>query len=167
MDTVSAQSGVELKRIEQVVDHDLIDPNLLELAHWCRHYYCFPPGELINLLLPVALRRVKPFRQPPPDGLALTEAGSRADLARAPKQADIRSRLEQGPKARDELLEAGASAALLRRMQSDGLVQPVAAPMERALVPGPDLNAEQRTAVAAILRARRQYSAFLLAGVTR
>jgi len=162
----SAQSGVELKRIEQVVDHDLIDPNLLELAHWCRHYYCFPPGELINLLLPVALRRVKPFRQPPPDGLALTEAGSRADLARAPKQADIRSRLEQGPKARDELLEAGASAALLRRMQSDGLVQPVAAPMERALVPGPDLNAEQRMAVAAILRARRQYSAFLLAGVT-
>ncbi len=162
----SAETGIELKRIEQVLDPDLIDSDLLELAQWCRHYYCFPPGELVNLLLPGALRRVKPFRPPPPGGLALTESGIAANLSHAPKQAQVRDRLALGPQSRDELLAEGVSTAVLRRMQADGLIQPVTDPMERRRIAGPELNSEQRQAVAALLRMRRRFGAFLLAGVT-
>ncbi|TVQ28487.1 MAG: primosomal protein N' [Wenzhouxiangella sp.] len=155
-----------LKPIERVLDSALIDESLLALFAWCRRYYACAPGEAVNLLLPGALRRVKPFREPNPDYIDLTTKGRAADLARAPRQAEVVSLLQHGALKRADLKEAGIGADILRRMLSDGLVEAIDCPPALASEPGPNLNEEQRAAAAAILRSRNRFAALLLAGVT-
>jgi primosomal protein N' (replication factor Y) (superfamily II helicase) len=161
-----ASTDGELKPIEQVLDERLIDPGLIELIEWCSRYYGFAPGEAVNLLLPGALRRIRPFRPPPPEAFALTAAGRDAKLDRAPRQAEIRRWLESGPVSRETLLTRGGSAATLARMHDAGLVHAVPGPLECEQQCGPELNLEQRQAVAAILHQRHGFAALLLAGVT-
>ena len=52
-----AEDATGLKKIDQVLDDGLIDSSTLRVASWAVRYYCCPPGELVNLLLPPALRR--------------------------------------------------------------------------------------------------------------
>jgi primosomal protein N' (replication factor Y) (superfamily II helicase) len=154
-----------LKPIERLLDARLIAPALLELIDWCARYYAFAPGEAVNLLLPGALRRTREFREPPPGAYELTEKGLEAPLERAPRQAEIRDLLAAGPKAREELLEH-AGTEVLRRMEAGGLIGASDSDPQPEAVAGPELNAEQRAAVAAIVHHRRRFSPFLLAGVT-
>ncbi len=156
----------KIKPIERLLDSALIDPFLLDLFTWCRRYYACAPGEAVNLLLPGALRRVKPFREPSPGYIALTDKGRAADLARAPRQAEAVELLKTGARERDELKSAGIGPDILRRMLADKLVEAIDCPADLAGEAGPDLNPEQRQAVAAILRHRNRYAALLLAGVT-
>ncbi|RFF31095.1 primosomal protein N' [Wenzhouxiangella sediminis] len=161
------QAPKGLRPIERVLDEALIDTELLELIGWCARYYVFPPGEAVNLLLPGALRRSREFRAPPPAAFELTEAGRQADLARAPRQVEVRELLLEGPLTREELMtRSGAGAEVLRRMSEGGLLRSLERPPPPPPNAGPRLNAEQRSALAAVLRARRRFEAFLLAGVT-
>ncbi|OAB61899.1 hypothetical protein AY599_07085 [Leptolyngbya valderiana BDU 20041] len=155
-----------LKSIESVLDSDLIDPALVELARWCSHYYCFAPGELVSLLLPTALRRSRPFRPPAPQAWALTDAGRRADLDRAPRKLALRELLLEQPRGRESLNEAGFTPSLIRQMHRAGWIEPSQAATVRPTVPGPSLHDEQRRACASVLRSRGRFGAFLLAGVT-
>jgi primosomal protein N' (replication factor Y) (superfamily II helicase) len=164
--SVPDDSGVALKPIERVLDSQALPADLLELADWCSRYYGFAPGEAVHLLLPGALRRVQPFRPSPPACLALSEAGQAADLARAPRQAQVQQRLAAGAVERAELLEAGVSSAILRRMLDAGLIEAVDRLATVEAVPGPALSTEQRHAVAAILNERNRFAALLLAGIT-
>jgi len=161
-------SSGSLRPIERILDEALVGPDMLELIVWCARYYAFAPGEAVNLLLPGALRRSREFRSPPPAAWALTEAGREAELARAPRQAQVQHCLEAGPMTREALMEqSGAGTEVLRRMSEAGLLRPLDRPPPPAAASaGPQLNAEQRAAVASVLRARRGFSAFLLAGVT-
>jgi primosomal protein N' (replication factor Y) (superfamily II helicase) len=161
-----ASTAGELKPLEEVLDEALIGPDLLELIDWCSHYYGFVPGEAVNLLLPGALRRVRGFRELPPQAFELTQAGLEADLARAPGQQRVQQMLGDGARTRQHLVDAEVSAAVIRRMQTTGLIRAVEAIDQLVAVPGPELNDEQRQAVASILRLRRRYGALLLAGVT-
>lgn len=155
-----------LKPIERVLDEALVPGDLLDLVAWCSRYYAFAPGEAVHLLLPGALRRLRAFREPPPAAFELTDAGREARLQGAPRQAEVRRCLEQGPRSREALMRAsGADAGILRRMLSRGLLRAVDSPPPEGIA-GPDLNAEQRACVAAIVHHRRRFSAFLLAGVT-
>jgi primosomal protein N' (replication factor Y) (superfamily II helicase) len=158
--------AVKLKPIEIVLDEALLDESLLDLIDWCSRYYGFAPGEAVNLLLPGALRRTKPFQPAPPAFIALTDSGRQADLSRAPRQAELREQLNSGPVARQRLTDLNFSSQIIKRMLDDGLVQAVDVPAEFEAVPGPELNAEQRHAVAAILAARHRFEAQLLAGIT-
>jgi len=155
-----------LKPVEATLDLQLIDQQLIELARWCCRYYCFPPGELVSLLLPTALRRVQPFRPQPPDGWALTAAGRHADLSRSPRKRELRDVLADGPISREQLEERSFSSALIRAMHQSGWIEPCAPDDRRAIHLGPDLNPEQRQASASLLSARDRFKAFLLAGVT-
>ncbi len=161
-----ADRSVKLRPIARVLDEVLLDDRLLELADWCCRYYGAAPGETANLLLPGALRRVKAFRPAPKPFIELTSTGREAELSRAPRQADLRDRLITGPLARRELLESGFSADVLRRMLDAGLVRAVEDPGVIQSTAGPELNAEQRHAVSAILAARHRFEALLLAGIT-
>ena len=158
--------SVKLKPIARVLDAALLDDQLLELADWCCRYYGAAPGEAANLLLPGALRRVKEFRPAPEPFIELTSKGREAELSRAPRQAQLRDRLITGPLARRELVDMGFGSDVLKRMLDAGLVRAVEAPGVIESTPGPELNAEQRHAVAAILAARRRFEALLLAGIT-
>lgn len=155
-----------LKHIEQVLDRGLIAAPLIRLAYWVVRYYGCPPGEIVNLLLPPALRRLKPFRIAPPARLALSEAGRLADATRAPRQAQVLERLAEQSMARDELLDHGISSATLKALLDRGWIEPAERCAPTHPKPGPDLNVEQRTALAEILRARSRHETLLLAGVT-
>ncbi len=155
-----------LKHIEQVLEPALIGPELLDLLDRAHRYYAFAPGEAVNLLLPRALRRIKPFRPGPPERLALTAAGRSADPGRAKRQAEVLDWLKSGPMARQELLDRGASSETLRVLLKKNWIASAAAGAASALKAGPELNDEQRAALARILASRHRYRAFLLAGIT-
>jgi len=155
-----------LKPIEQVLDRGLIADPLIKLADWVVRYYGCPPGEIVNLLLPPALRRLKPFRIGPPARLALSAAGRKADASRAPRQAQVLEWLAEQPLARDELLERGIASTTLKALVDKGWVEPAERSAPTHPKPGPALNLEQRAALAAILRARSRHETLLLAGVT-
>jgi len=163
--TSPAPENTRLKPIHRVLDSQLLDAELLSLMRWTTRYYAAPPGELVNHALPAVLRR---NREIPPrriHWLRLTERGRSADLERAPRQREIASWLQDGPRRRDELTTAGARGDALRRMLDTGLIAPCGTP-STAPEPGPKLNADQRRALARILRARNRFEALLLAGVT-
>jgi len=154
-----------LKAIEQVLDEALIPEDLLAVHAWCARYYAYPPGEAVNLLLPAALRRIKPFRLPPPEALRLTVVGQTAEVSRAPKQMRVLAALAAGPMTRTALIEQGASRALLKQLEDKGWIEATQRPPAPPR-PGPELNVDQRRAVAAILAHRHQFAVMVLAGVT-
>jgi len=156
----------KLKRIDQVLDVALVDSSLLALLDRARRYYAFTPGESVNLLLPQALRRVKAFRSGPPERVAITAQGRAAAVGRARRKAEVLAWLEAGPLTRGELLNRGASAAVLRDLLAKGWIASAAAGAESPAEAGPVLNIEQRQVLARILHSRHRYRAFLLAGVT-
>ncbi len=162
----TAADSVSLKKIEQVLDEGLIDPALLRLATWAVRYYGCPPGELVNLLLPPALRRLKPFRPGPPSRLVLSLAGQTADPGNAHRQAQVLEWLSERAMERDELLARGISSGILKTLLEKGWVEPAETGGALTAVPGPTLNQEQRAALAAILCARSRHETLLLAGVT-
>ncbi len=155
-----------LRSIEQTLDAGLIRPELMQLGRWAMRYYGSAPGEMVNLLLPPALRRLKSFRPAAPQWLSLTAAGRAAEARRAPRQAEVLGWLAEAPLERAELLDRGASAGVLRALLNKGWIVAGDAGAPRPPQPGPALNAEQRAALAALLRARHQSASFLLAGVT-
>jgi len=154
-----------LKPIERVLDAALVPDELLALLRWTTRYYAAAPGELVGHGLPTALRRERSPAATGPDWLRMAREVSTETLARAPRQRQIAALLAEGPRARAELLAAGADSATLARMLRQGRVEACAAPLPDAL-PGPALHPEQRHAAAAILGARRRFEVLLLAGVT-
>jgi len=166
VDHGQAASADSLRPIEQVLDEALIAPALMKLAGWTVSYYGCSPGEMVNLLLPPALRRIKPFRASPPRALCLSTSGRQARPTQAPRQADVLGWLQDGPLTREEILERGASAGVLRALLDKGWVEPAEPGRPIVPRPGPTLNVEQRVALAAVLRARHRHGTFLLAGVT-
>ena len=162
--TVEDETG--LKRIEAVLERALVSAHLLELIQWAGRYYGFPPGEAINLVLPGALRRLKPFRCPPPQRLAITASGRRAAPGNAPRQRQVLGWLVDGVLSREELLARGAKAATLKALLDKGWIAPAGEDEPQEAEAGPELNLEQRQALAQVLRARHRFASFLLAGVT-
>lgn len=160
------EAAAELRHIERVLDPALIDRDLLALLERARRYYAFPPGESLNLLLPLALRRLKGFRPGPPERLAITAQGRMADAGRARRQAEVLALLQDQALTREQLLAEGASAATLRALLDKGWIKSAAFGLDGHAEAGPRLNAEQRHALAWILASRHRYRSFLLAGVT-
>ncbi|MDT8448737.1 MAG: primosomal protein N' [Wenzhouxiangellaceae bacterium] len=161
-------SGVDqsrLRPIEQVLDDALVPSELLELLEWTTRYYAAPPGERVTHALPAPLRRNRPIPAIPPDWIELTDTGRTAALERAPRQAEARALLAEGPARRTDLRTAGIGSEVLRTMHERGLIAPCRPPAPPA-APGPDLNPDQRAALAAMLRARHRFEVLLLAGVT-
>jgi len=154
-----------IKPIERTFEAGLVGKELLSLMRRVTRYYAAPPGELVNHALPAMLRRNREMPTPRIHWLRLTPAGLDADLARAPRQREVVELLDRGTRSRDSLLEAGASAATLRRMIETGLVE-ACGPPQSAPAPGPKLNGDQRAALTAILNARHRFETLLLAGVT-
>ncbi|MCA1778417.1 MAG: primosomal protein N' [Xanthomonadaceae bacterium] len=161
----SKAEPASLKRIESVLDDSLVPQELLDLLVWTADYYAAPPGEVVGHALPSVLRKPVPSRALAKTWLKMTEIGIRADFSRAPRQQQIAQSLQSGPLRRTELAAQGVSSEAVRRMLDAGTIEACLPPHSQA-IPGPELNAEQRRAVAAILGARRHFQAFALAGVT-
>ncbi|HET7922869.1 MAG TPA: primosomal protein N' [Gammaproteobacteria bacterium] len=168
----------KLKRAQGILDDaPLIPADTLALAHWAADYYRHPLGEVMQVLLPTALRQGRAAEARGTEVWGLTHAGrdaTAASLRRAPRQAALLAYLQQQTGAceatRLDALDAGWRApmhALLKR----GWVE------KRQRVSGTDfdlnmsdaavtLNPEQRAAVRAISEHTDGFRAWLLNGVT-
>ena len=58
IETSSDVPADKLKPISESLDnHELVSPNILELCRWLSHYYHYPLGEVLDLAIPVLLRK--------------------------------------------------------------------------------------------------------------
>jgi len=156
----------KLKPIHSLLDDRLIDEDLLAMHAWASRYYAYPAGECIELLLPPALRRTKPFRPTPPNGYRITERGVEADAGRAKAQQKAIDALKGGPVPRSELIDQGTSSSVLATLEGKGWIERVHLPVALPAIPGPALNAEQQLVLEAIENTLGSYEVHLLAGIT-
>ncbi|MBM5810798.1 MAG: primosomal protein N' [Gammaproteobacteria bacterium] len=160
-----------LKRLTGVLDPaPLWDPVTFALLLWAADYYHHPAGEVLFAAMPAALRAGRPAWQPDLSW-RLSPAGHAA-LATGPRLGSRQRELLQ-------LVAAGAAAAAitsaglaatLRDLARRGWLESVehAPPVPDAGTgsAGPELNAAQAQACAAIATAPGGYAAWLLHGVT-
>jgi len=153
-------------------DEPLLDAELMRTLAWAADYWLGAPGEVYANALPLALREARP---PPPIGdefWSLTAAGQSAH--------DAGSR-RGGSKQLLALLAAGALSAqelgerlpgwrdAARRLASAGLLERserLAQDRPAIASTAPQLNDEQRQAVATVGASLGSYQPFLLDGVT-
>ncbi len=167
-----------LRGIAEILDDEtpLLSPATLKLLLWASAYYHHPVGEVLQVALPIPLRRGRPARIRPARRWRLTEAGRGVDpaqLVRAPRQAALLRVLGEAPEgmAWARLRErAGDCRGALEGLAARGwvaaeTVQPLpeaATPAPRAVAPEP----AQRAAIEAVYAERERFRAFLLHGVT-
>ncbi len=174
--TESSFAGGRLRRASAVLDDEpLLSEDDLALVRFTADYYHHPIGEVAALALPVALRHGKPLAAPAETLRATSSAPEPEELVRrAPKQAALLARLVDAG-------DAGITAETLNdiipgwRRTARPLIDKRAVRIdvaaaadttdEPAIVPGPDLNADQEKAVDAV-SAAGGFAAFVLDGVT-
>jgi primosomal protein N' (replication factor Y) len=166
-----------LKKITQPLDDSaILPPPLLSLLRWAADYYHHPLGEVIHTALPVRLRQ---GRAPVASGVkvwALTPAGKAADpqkLKRAPAQKQVLEALAADAEGLDaeQLARVSQRApAALKALRAKGWVsshQREARPVISGdLQTAPELNPDQKSAVAGMLAGLGGFRPFLLHGVT-
>ncbi|MEW6330713.1 MAG: primosomal protein N' [Pseudomonadota bacterium] len=175
--TRSELPASRLKNIRQVLDDDaILPPPLLSLLQWAADYYHHPLGEVIHTALPVRLRQA---HAPVASGVkvwSLTPAGKAVDpqtLKRAPAQRQVLAALASDADGLDAEQLARVSqraAAALRALRAKGWVsshQREARPViNEDVQSAPELNPDQKSAVAGILAGLDGFHSFLLHGVT-
>jgi primosomal protein N' (replication factor Y) len=176
--TESAVPAERLRRVVAVLDSEPVVPEpLLDLVRWAAGYYHHPPGEVVEAVLPRALRGGRPATLRVPRRWRLTASGAGADpgaLRSAPRQAVLLGELQASPEgltARQLASHGGAWRPALRALVARGWVAMEEGPCLADEHPGeelpdPPLNRDQGAAVAAVLAAPDRFQAFLLDGVT-
>jgi primosomal protein N' (replication factor Y) len=172
--------AAKIKHCEEVLDSQpLLSAADLELINFTSNYYHHPIGEVAAAALPTLLRAGKPL-WPVHKFIAISEAGSTADLEatakRAPRQAELMQHLHDAGGngvSEDELTDLlpnwrRAAKGLfekgwIERFEAQAEPDPDGNVLDAT--PGPALNEDQRTAVAA-LQSQVGFGAFLIDGVT-
>ena len=178
--TASDVPTAKIKRCEELLDSTpVLSAEDLELVRFTSSYYHHPIGEVVAAALPTSLRNGKPL-WPVQQFIALSDAGSTADLTaiekRAPRQMELMQLLHAAGGngvAEEELTEAlptwrQAARSLFAKgwiERFEAQAEPAAAAEVASATPGPALNADQQAAVTT-LRATSGFAAYLLDGVT-
>jgi primosomal protein N' (replication factor Y) (superfamily II helicase) len=168
----------KLKRVRGILDTaPPIPEDMLALARWAAGYYRHPVGEVMQVLLPVALRQGKPAHTPGTPVWRITAAGLQADpalLKRAPQQATLLTLLRAHPTgcdARELERTSKRWTAILRTLIERGWAEKTQRDIETGTIdsiapPAVALNAAQADAVDQVIAAGKSFRAFLLNGVT-
>jgi len=168
-----------LKSVLECLDiQPLLDTSLLALLQWITAYYHCPEGEVMELALPVLLRRGGSAQVPSERGCRLTAPGRAADpdlIRRAPRQQELLQRLQAaaGQCLPASLLRQHYPAWTIpaRALAKRGWLEIINEPLPPAILapvaaPLTALNPAQRDVVAAIVAAGPGYRPHLLDGVT-
>lgn len=167
----------KLKPINKCLDDEpILDERMLNFASWLAHYYHYPLGDVLAVMLPSLLRQGKPL------DLLIThwrilpnsdDTDFRANAKKQKQQFDMLKIHGERGASEEVLLLEGMQRPFLKTLEDKGLIeryiQPKTAPSPIRLAKMPlDLNAEQQLAVAAIISAHEagQYTGFLLNGIT-
>ena len=168
----SAVDAARLKRVRAVIDAEpLLDPAMLKLLVWASGYFQHPIGEVVTGTLPKLLR----LGHAPETGrsvrYAATAAGTRAfaeGIARAPVQARLLGLMLAAGSVPETALAAEHRdwRRPLRALVAKGLAEVREDPPRAGGAGRPELNADQRRAVAALREALGTFRPFVLEGVT-
>jgi primosomal protein N' (replication factor Y) len=156
----------KLKAIAQVLDEALLGEDVLALHAWASRYYAYPAGEAVELLLPPALRRAKPFRSATPKAYRLTASGQQADAGRAHAQKHALECLKSGVVSRVALIDQGVQPATVKALLDKGWIEQTDHQPVMDATPGPTLNTDQRATVETISGSFGGFAVHLLAGIT-
>lgn len=165
----------KLKPISQVLDnHSLISPHILELCQWLSDYYHHPLGEVLDLAIPVLLRKGGQIDDISESHWRLIETQTIAPLKGSKQQALLTLFQERHTWRHKELTQKGYSKAQIERLSSLGFIEPYqqlplpnntdsrSVEAKQALT----LNSEQSSAVTRISKTLGQFHVALLDGVT-
>ncbi|MEE8427312.1 MAG: primosomal protein N' [Woeseiaceae bacterium] len=176
----STLSRTKIRRVLSVLDEvPLLSDADLWLISLTSDYYHHPVGEVVAAALPALLRQGKALH-PLSEHVAIADSAESVDIdalaKRAPRQAEL---LEQLRDAGGGGMDVGSLSEYMpnwrraaRTLFGKGLItrysapaDPPESPVLAAAQAGPELNDDQRAALATI-RAGRGFAAYLLDGVT-
>jgi primosomal protein N' (replication factor Y) len=155
--------------IARLDEAPLLHGELLDSLQWLARYLHAPLGEVLATALPTLLRHGEPLPDTRAWGWRLTVAG-RAARWRPGRPQRLAERIGADTVAETDLdasIESWRDAA--RTLAARGLAERVevdAVDVAPPAAAGPELHAEQRAAVDAVLEARDRFSTLLLDGVT-
>jgi len=169
-------NGVKLKSIESLIDQQpLWPPELWAMLNWAAQYYQHALGDVLNTAMPALLRQGKAAEYPRQRIWSLSSEGQNVvldSLKRAPRQRAIMQALQQSALSDPSLREQfpGCSEVIKKLVAKNWLhvheQQGQPDIQMGAGETGPDLNAEQRSAVDSITDSLGRYATYLLEGVT-
>jgi len=180
---VEEPSVAEVKPLEAVIDPEpLLSAGLLHLARWMADYYVCGLGEVLEAILPAAVRLKVGVEKVRQVALAVSADEARSYIDQAPKRLAKRARLLEALLAaggaveeRALLGEVGCTQAVARALEQAGFLKRTWAEREETLsypqvrrTPSHVLNPEQSRAMAQVeaLLEAGQFGVLLLFGVT-
>jgi len=149
----------------------VLDEHMLTLLRWCWQYYKHPPGEVVIGAIPPALRRAAGALPAPPLQYRLTERGRervQQPPGRAPIQHAMLSALTAGPAREERLANIGSQwrKTLDTLLDQEWIASEPAPPDQPRPQPGPELTADQRRVVDAVIADLGRFRCHLLDGIT-
>ena len=169
----------KLKPISECLDnHELVSPNILQLCQWLSHYYHYPLGEVLDLAIPVLLRKggqISDIAEPHWRLLEPTSQHSLSAKVTGKKQLALLQLFKQQPYWRHkDLTQLGFAKSYMDRLAGLGLIEPyqqlpiaqTATALNLASESALTLNNEQTSAVDKISQQFGKFHVALLDGVT-
>lgn len=167
----------KIKAVIKILDKDpVIDVFLLKISNWLSQYYQYSLGEVLQTVMPVALRKGESPEPKPIEYLELTEAGQKIDLAefaKAKKQKMLLTQLcvKGLPLAQ---VRQQFSPTIIKALREKLLIQtvqkqtPITSDWQSQLsiAEKPRANVQQALAITGIEQQSTSYNTFLLEGVT-
>ena len=172
----STYPATKLRSITDVLDDEALLPeDVMSLLQWASRYYHHPIGDVLCSALPVLLRQGKPAALAQREIFRLIQ-GSRVQPPSSKKASLQHSLYQVLDDAGTQFVDASTLAAISPRWRSAikpmverGLVESdtsMVLPSNTAIDVGPELIAEQQSAVEAISSVLGTFAPFLLNGVT-
>ncbi len=172
----------KLKPIIEIIDSKpVLNDTLLSIAHWLAKYYHHPIGEVLQTVMPVALRKGESDKPKPIKMLSLAdnvvscakEGILPEALGRAKKQIALFEVLSHGPvtlsklkqEYSDVVIKGLVTKGLAQYVEVDKPSQALAWTLEKQ-IDKPTPNVQQAIAISAITQSLQQYTCFLIEGVT-
>ncbi|GAA0854503.1 primosomal protein N' [Aliiglaciecola litoralis] len=172
-----SEHQTKLKAIKRVLDESpVLDEALLAISHWLAHYYQHPIGEVMQTVMPVALRKGESDKPKPTCVLGLSNSDVDeliSQVSRAKKQTELVQMLTAGPVALSEVKQQ-FSMAVINALLEKGIVEKheveVSSDVLSWSVPEsldkPRANVQQALAITAITHRLDRFACFLLEGIT-
>ena len=168
----------KLKSVKQVfIDETPLDAELLKLIRFSADYYQYPLGQALLSALPVRLRQVAPAVARKQFIYSLTDLGRSQTVAQFPKRQLVTHRVFSALLASNTVSEAeldtisSSARKAAKQLVANGwasakqvhLLQRVA---EIPMAQVPELNDEQQSAVAEVIKDSHHFKSWLLHGIT-
>lgn len=168
----------KLKSVKQVfIDETPLDAELLKLIRFSADYYQYPLGQALLSALPVRLRQVAPAVARKQFIYSLTDLGRSQTVAQLPKRQLVTHRVFSALLASNTVSEAeldtisSSARKAAKQLVANGwasakqvhLLQRVA---EIPTAQVPELNDEQQSAVAEVIKDSHHFKSWLLHGIT-